>query len=209
MKRNLNDSDREYWEKLARDYDTKTRFLSRPVPRMLTLVRESTAKSKRILEVAAGTGLLTSVLPAEASITATDYAEAMVAQLQARMTAEGRKNVVCERADIYRLPYEDDSFDTAVAANVLHLVPDLPQALAELRRVLVPGGQLLAPTYCHNETALAWITSRLMALASFPGHRRFSLKSLKAALTNEGLVIDTSESLPGILPIGFVSGRFA
>jgi ubiquinone/menaquinone biosynthesis C-methylase UbiE len=41
------------------------------------------------------------------------------------------------------LRFDDGTFDAVVAANVLHLVPDLPGALAALRRVLKPGGRII------------------------------------------------------------------
>jgi len=46
-------------------------------------------------------------------------------------------------ADIVDLPFEDDSFDGAVAMQALAFVEDLDRALAEIKRVLTPGGRLI------------------------------------------------------------------
>ncbi|MET0409858.1 MAG: methyltransferase domain-containing protein [Polyangiaceae bacterium] len=99
------------------------------------------------------------------------------------------------------------SFDAVVAANVLHLVPDLPGALASLRRVLRPGGKLIAPTFLHDETKLSWLLSRALALTGFPGHRRLSAASLHRALEDAGFSIERTETIPGPFPIGFVTGK--
>lgn len=50
-------------------------------------------------------------------------------------------------ADATNLPFEDDSFDCALTAHVLHLIADWQQALAEIRRVLKPEGTYL---YFHS-----------------------------------------------------------
>lgn len=49
----------------------------------------------------------------------------MVAALEQRVRDAGLMNVRCEQADLYALRFEDGAFDAVVAANVLHLVPDL------------------------------------------------------------------------------------
>ena len=67
-----------------------------------------------------------------------------------------------------------------MAANVLHIVPNLDAALSSLTRVLKPDGIFIAPTFCHDETRLSWLVSRLLALTGFPGHRRFTVASLRA-----------------------------
>ena len=73
-----------YWERHARRYDRSTRFLARPVPRMLELAVEAARGRARVLEVAAGTGLITTAIaPVVGDLIATDYAAAMVQQLEA------------------------------------------------------------------------------------------------------------------------------
>jgi SAM-dependent methyltransferase len=47
-------------------------------------------------------------------------------------------------ADAQELPFADGSFDVVLASHMIYHVPDRPQALAEIRRVLVPGGLLHA-----------------------------------------------------------------
>ena len=49
-------------------------------------------------------------------------------------------------ADIRDLPFEDESFDGVVANHMLYHVPDRPQALAEIRRVLRSAGRVFATT---------------------------------------------------------------
>lgn len=171
---------RAYWERHAARYDRVTRFLGKPVPRMLELAAGALRGSGRVLEVAAGTGLVTAAIaPAVGSLVATDYAAAMVQELEARVRAAG-----------------------LVAANVLHLVPDLERALASLRRVLRPGGVLAAPTYLHRETIRAAVLSRLFALTGFPGARRFTARSLRDAVEGAGFRVRRAETIPGPFPIG-------
>lgn len=94
--------------------------------------------------------------------------------------------------------------DAVVAADVLHLVPDLEQSLASLRRVLRPNGHLITPTYLHAETIGASVLSRLFALTGFPGARRFTSKTLRGAIEVGGFRIDSFETIRGPFPIGFV-----
>lgn len=201
------DADRAYWERHASRYDVSFKALDRPLPRMLELTTQAVRGSARVLEVAAGTGLVTAALAREvAELVATDYAANMVARLQQRVAELQLANVKCEPADIYALSFAPASFDAVVAANVLHLVPDLPGALASLRRVLLPGGKLIAPTFLHDETKLSWLLSRALALTGFPAHRRLSAASLRAALEGAGFTIQRAEIIPGPFPIGFVTG---
>ncbi|MBX3125714.1 MAG: class I SAM-dependent methyltransferase [Polyangiaceae bacterium] len=182
-------------------------LLGRPIPRMVELAGEATRGLGRVLEVAAGTGLVTPALAAGAGeVIATDYSAAMVAALEQRVRDAGLANVRCEQADLYALRFDTGTFDAVVAANVLHLVPNLPGALAALRRVVKPGGLIIVPTFCHDETALSWLVSRALAVTGFPGHRRFTMKSLQQAVHEAGIRVNRTETLRGLIPIAYLAG---
>lgn len=207
--RNSAERDRTYWERHARGYDVSLRILNRKLPRLRELAAVAVHGAGRVLEVAAGTGVVTTAIATSArEVVATDYSEAMVRTLEARVREAGLSNVRCERADLYALSYEPASFDAVVAANVLHLVPDLDGAIAALCRVLAPGGTLIVPTFCHDETLASAVVSRVIALTRFPGHRRFSVTSLRRALEERGLRVRREEILGGLIPIGYVDGVF-
>jgi SAM-dependent methyltransferase len=101
----------------------------------------------RILEVGAGPGGLwrenTDRLPAEWRVTLTDLSEGMVREQQ---TALAQPAFTCQLADVEALPFADASYDVVVANHMLYHVPDRPRALGELRRVLRPGGRIVAAT---------------------------------------------------------------
>ena len=100
----------------------------------------------RVLECACGTGAISAAIaPVCAHLVATDYSEGMLSQARKKLTTHS--NVTVEQADITALSYATDSFDVAVAGNVIHLLPDPAQALRELARVVKPGGTIIVPTY--------------------------------------------------------------
>jgi ubiquinone/menaquinone biosynthesis C-methylase UbiE len=203
------DRDRVFWERKAAQYDRVAMGLfGRPLPRVLELVADGVSGADTVLEVAAGTGLMTAVIaPHVRHVVATDYAENMLALLQQRMTNAGLSNVECAHRDIYALGYPPARFDVVVAGNVLHLVPDLAGALDALCHVLRPGGKLIAPTFCHDETRLSWLVSRLfLTLIGQPMHRRFTATSLRQALEQRGLRVSRAETIPGLIPIVYVEG---
>ena len=145
----------------------------------------------RALEIGAGTGyfalnlLLAGVLR---EAVCTDIAAGMLDVLEGNARHLGLDAVVeTQAADAERLPLPDESFDLVFGHAVLHHVPDLPRAFAELRRVLRPGGRLvfagepsrsgdlLAAVPKHGARALAPLWRALVgAGAAANGHRHGS-----------------------------------
>lgn len=97
----------------------------------------------RVIELGAGTGVNLGLYPAAVEeLVLVEPGPHMAKRLRARLADSSRQATVVE-APAERLPLPNDSFDVAVATLVLCTVPDPAAALAELRRVLVPGGRLL------------------------------------------------------------------
>ncbi len=111
-----------------------------PVEVAAAIVRASGPRA--ILEVGCGTGVFAERMTADnpaATVIATDQSERFV-----QLTAE--RGVDARLADVKDLPFADDSFDLVAAMWMLYHVPDLDRGLAEVRRVLRPGGRFLAVT---------------------------------------------------------------
>ena len=72
------------------------------------------------------------------------------------MAAEASQHAPVVTADAARLPFPDDIVDRVLAPHMLYHCPDIPAAIAELRRVLVPGGALVAVTNAHDHLLELW-----------------------------------------------------
>lgn len=115
----------------------------------------------RVLELGAGTGKNLPYYPRNAEITAIDISPRMLerAHRRARHLAVA---VDLRVADAQELPFPDESFDTIVTTFVFCSIPDPARALAEARRVLRPGGQLLMLEHVLSQRPiLRWLMRKL------------------------------------------------
>src|SRR5262245_21667450 len=96
----------------------------------------------RVLEVGVGTGLNFGLYRDVTSLAGVDPDPHMLERARARVP-ELSFPVELHQTGAERLPFPDDHFDTAVITFTLCTIPDPAAALAEVRRVLRPGGRLL------------------------------------------------------------------
>lgn len=116
----------------------------------------------RLLDLGCGAGRHAfEALRRGARVVAFDYDEGElkdVTNMASAMAGEGQigpgGHSTCVRGDATRLPYPDGSFDRIIAAEVLEHIPDDEAAIAELVRVLRPGGTLAV-------TVPAWLAERI------------------------------------------------
>ncbi|MFD7515718.1 class I SAM-dependent methyltransferase [Streptomyces niveus] len=101
-----------------------------------------TGLSGRVVEIGAGNGLNFAHYPAAVSEVVALEPERGLRQLAVGAAMRARVSVDVRPGTAEALPVEDAGFDAAVASLVLCTVRDVPKALAEIRRVLRPGGEL-------------------------------------------------------------------
>lgn len=131
------------YDDFAQDYsaENETSLLNAYYERPAMLELAGEVAGRRILDIGCGAGPLTEqLLLRGAHVSGFDASAAMI-------------DIARERLGVYAdlkiarlgetLPYPDDSFDDAVASLVFHYLPDWSFALAEVRRILKPGGRLI------------------------------------------------------------------
>lgn len=165
----------------------------------------------RVIEVGAGTGVNVDLYGAGIEdLTLVEPDPHMAAQLRKRLKAgeetdgdsHAPKHLV--EAPAESLPFADDTFDTAVATLVLCTIPDPVAAIAELARVLKPGGRLLFIEHVRSDDpGLARWQDRLEKPWRFLGDGCHCNRDTEATLGASAFKLETIEhgKLPKAAPI--------
>ncbi len=107
----------------------------------------------QILEVGCGRGDFWTAnrhrIPSDWEVTLTDLSGGMLEDTKKHL-GEDVERFTFRQMDAQDIPFADASFDAVFAHAMLYHVPDRPKALAEIRRVLKPGGRLYAATFGDN-----------------------------------------------------------
>ncbi|MFN3200525.1 MAG: class I SAM-dependent methyltransferase [Bradymonadia bacterium] len=151
------------------------------------------ARDRDVLEVGCGTGLiLKSVAPVARSAVGLDLSPGMLEQARARGldVVEGSATA---------LPFDDASFDLVFSFKVLAHVEDIEQAMAEVARVLRPGGRALLEFY--NKASLRYLIKRLK-----PAQKVSETTTDDQVYTRYDSLGDVRRYLPGDLNIEALHG---
>jgi SAM-dependent methyltransferase len=146
-------------EMVAREYSTTERLAARRLDRTawlhgedepwrlaLRLVAE--ARPRRVLDAGCGDAELAALIAAP-EVVCVDASPAAV-------DAARRRGLRAEVSELERLPFEDAEFDVVTCNWVLYHLPDVDAGLAEIVRVLRPGGRLVGIYNCRDHLAELW-----------------------------------------------------
>jgi SAM-dependent methyltransferase len=135
-----------------------------------------------VLEVGTGPGRLAAALHERGCrVWAVDPSAEMLEQARANVPVQ----VGLKQARAEALPFKDGWFERAVMRMTVHLL-DRPRALAELHRVLRPGGRLVIATHDPETFASGWLTRFFPSIAVIDGKRFPSEHELLAELSTAG-----------------------
>lgn len=159
----------EPWDLVAPHYETDVAPLFRRYAEE-ALRLAGLAPGARVVDVAAGTGTL-ALLAAErgaARVDAVDFAPGMVARLEQRARALGLAQVAARVADGHALPFPDGTFDAAFSLAGVIFFQDRARGLAELARVVRPGGAVVVSSWPPPAGALAILFGLIGELSGRP-----------------------------------------
>jgi ubiquinone/menaquinone biosynthesis C-methylase UbiE len=182
---------RRYWDEHSRSYDRQMAFLDR---RLFGDSRQWVCRraSGHVLEVAVGTGLNLDSYPGDVTITGVDLSPAMLEHAERRAATSGRE-VTLQVGDAHRLEFPDASFDTVVCTFALCAIPDDRRAVAEMWRVLRPGGRLLLADHVVSTSAPVRLLQRLLEVVTIPvGGENFRRRPI-IHLRTQGFEIEEQE----------------
>jgi ArsR family transcriptional regulator len=146
---------------------------------------------EELIDVGTGTGRILELLgPRIKRGVGVDLSREMLTVARANLEKAGLRNVAVRHGDMYQLPWPAGSFDLATIHQVLHFAADPEGAIAEVARVLRPGGRLVIVDFAPH--ALEYLRSE-------HAHRRlgFHDAEIEQWCRAAGLALDGHKLLPG------------
>jgi ubiquinone/menaquinone biosynthesis C-methylase UbiE len=144
--------------------------------------------AERVLEVGFGPGVGIELLASAASmgkVAGIDPSKEMVEQASARNAAAIRPGAVdLHQGSVESMPFEDSSFDTALAINGMQVWPDVPAGLREICRVLTGGGRVALGFTPNSRQPKAGVVE-LLSAAGFEAARLVDLRGGFCALAQK------------------------
>jgi ubiquinone/menaquinone biosynthesis C-methylase UbiE len=182
---------RRYWDKHARNYDKQMAFWER---RLFGDGRQwvCAQASGEVLEVAIGTGRNLPYYPQDIRLTGVDFSPAML-QLARRQADRLGRQVDLRLGDAQALQLPDASFDTVVCTCSLCAIPDERRAIAEMRRVLRPGGRLLLLDHVAGTSRRVRAVQWLLEQVTRPLNEEHLLRRPLLQVQAEGFQIERAE----------------
>ena len=123
-------------------YDNVFRYFFLPRIR-IGLDRSNIKEGDRVIEVGVGTGISLPLYPDSCSVVGIDITRKMLEKAKEKKEKLGLTNVDLFELDAENIPFNDDSFDHAVAAFVVSVVPNPEKMMAEIKRVTKKDGDIV------------------------------------------------------------------
>lgn len=165
----------------AAAYDVMARGMERgPIGRMRSELLGDV--SGDVLEIGAGTGANFAHYPAGVRVVALEPDPHMLKRAATRVTP----GIDLRQAPAEKLPFDNGSFDYVISTLVLCTVDDVPVSLAEIRRVLRPGGELRFLEHVRGEGMLGRVQDTIQPVYGWMSGGCHGNRNTERALSDAG-----------------------
>ena len=194
-----------FWNRWAKRYDFAMSGDGRTYAQIVSRMKNVLNKDMAVLELACGTGLLSVRIAGSVKLLeATDFSEEMIRQAKAKAHSSRLHFSV---QDATSLPYTPGTFDAVVISNALHIMPEPEKAMAEIRRVLTPGGLLIAPTFTAASSLCGRMRIRIMELSGFKVFHKWTPQGYLDFLKENGFEITCGKTFGGGLKLTYAEAK--
>jgi ubiquinone/menaquinone biosynthesis C-methylase UbiE len=192
------EKEKKYWDKLGPGYDQfiiKRWKIYRSS--LLDKIYNDVTKGDDVLEVACGTGFVALKIADRASkVSGIDISVSLIDEAKKKLIEEGFDNVKLFVEDAYSLHFGDGVFDTVICNNTFQNMKYPQKALAEIKRVLKPGGRFIGTAIGFGEAPIYKILFMIFKLLlRFPLFHKFSLDNMAEMIEDSGFSIVNKEIL--------------
>lgn len=185
--------DSRFWDRIARKYAADKIADEAGYERTLARCLDYLKPSDKALEFGCGTGTTALRLaPSVGALIASDISGEMIAIAREKQVADDKATAASAltfvQSALETLPYPGESFDVVMGFSAVHLVPDLGDGLAQVHRLLKPGGLFISKTPCLGDMN-PMIVAALPVMRFFgkaPNVLVFTSGELQAAMTAAG-----------------------
>ena len=168
-------ANRDYFDRWARSYDGGRISRWFQYTQELTIGLMDLEPQSKVLDVGCGTGhavLLLGTIVSEGRACGVDISTQMIAQARDKVSESLKGRVEFVQASAEDIPYPSDQFDHIMCTNSFHHYPDPIQALAEMHRLLKPGGQVVILDNAVDLSWYTWLWDRVLRITE-KGHVRY------------------------------------
>lgn len=198
----------EFWDRSAAGYAKKPINDEEAYAQTLERVRARLSVNDTVLEVGCGTGTTALRLsPFAEHIIATDLSREMIRIAGQKAEAQGVTNIEFRDGTLDDLALPPATFDTVMAFNVLHLVPDVSSALVRIYALLKPGGWFLSKTPCVGTSLVRHIIPVLRLFGKAPPVIYLTPPGLVAQTEAVGFSIRETSRFPAKSHNFFIAAR--
>lgn len=185
--------DIHFWDRAARKYATDPIADLAGYEATLQTVATLLSPDHDVLEIGCGTGMTALRLAGEArSYFATDISPEMILIARERLAEQPIPGLAFEASQPVGVNGIENRYDIALAFNVLHLVPSLPDTLTSIHRQLKPGGLFISKTPCLRlmNPLIRGIIPLMQRLGKAPSVNVLTSDDIEAALRAAGFKIN-------------------